>query len=70
MREINARSSRKAKAGIETSIHNRTKVRVYPGKFLSAGTKRGLDSRHSSNDPEPLRQPGPEKDQPSNRLAN
>jgi hypothetical protein len=35
MREINARSSRKAKAAIEASIHNRTDVRVYPGRFLA-----------------------------------
>ena len=56
MREINAGSSRKAKAAIEASIYNRTDVRVYPGRFLVEEPSAGRLPDVLGNGPEPLRQ--------------
>ena len=55
MRDINARSSRKAKAAIEASIHRRTDVRVDPGRFLVEEPSAGWVPDVLGNGPEPLR---------------
>lgn len=52
MREINARSSRKAKAAIDASIHNRTDFRVYPGRFLMEEPSAGWVSDVVGNGPD------------------